>query len=398
MLRDALSENARVVDADLSSGRVPAEADMLLVFSPQSFEDEHAFAIDQFLMRGGTVLLASSAFDTQVGQTLTAMRHESGLGDWLAHNGLTVEETMVLDPRNAALPIPVQRFVGERPVREIRMLPYPHFPDVRAEGLNDEHPITAPLEQLTLNWASPIQVDEEANAERDVTELVRSSPQSWVSDATNVVPDFEQWPESGYEPSSDRGPRLLALAVEGRFDSYFADKEPPLLSEEPQSGPPGEGDPSGDAAAAGAAGQQAPSGDAPPEAQAQQEAEDESTPIAGTIERSPASSQLILIGSNTFASDSVLELASQGMGTRYNVPIQFIENSVDWALEEAGLTAIRSRAQYARTLDPAVRDERTFWEYLNYGLAVLLLAGVWAWRRWSRHQDMLRYQAILSEA
>lgn len=396
-LRDALSEDSRVVEADLAGGQVPADADALLVLSPESLDDKSVYAIDQFLMRGGTVLLASSAFDTQIGEAIRALRRESGLGEWLEFNGLAIEETMVLDPENASLPIPVQRFVGNRPIREIRMLPYPHFPDVRGAGLDAEHPITAPLEQLTLNWPSPITVDAEANAEREVTELVHSSAGSWVSDATSVVPDFEQWPQTGYEVSSERGRRLLSVVVEGRFDSFFADKESPLLSDESAGGESGAADGGAGGELPGAAGQPEPQ---EPAGQPGEDAgeDEEPGPIVGTIDRSPESSKLILVGSNTFASDAVLDLASQGMGTRYTTPIEFVQNAVDWAVQGAGLTSIRSRAQYARTLNPDVRDERLFWEYLNYGLAALLLLGVWVWRRWARHRDTLRYQSILAEA
>ena len=63
---------------------------------------------------------------------------------------------MVLDPQNAALPVPVQRNVGGFSIREIQMLSYPYFPDIRGAGLNEDNPITAALEQVTLNWASPV--------------------------------------------------------------------------------------------------------------------------------------------------------------------------------------------------------------------------------------------------
>jgi len=77
--------------------------------------------------------------------------------------------------------------------------------------------------------------------------------------------------------------------------------------------------------------------------------------------------------------------------------VEFLQNAIDWSLEDRGLLSIRSRAQFARTLVPMERSSQLFWEYLNYALALLGLAGVWAWRHRVRRSEQLRYQSILVE-
>jgi len=384
-LTDTLGENSRIKDTDLKDGRVPADADLLLLLAPQSLDEKQQFAVDQFLMQGGSVVLATSPFDVQIGDALTASKQPSGLEDWLAHNGLTIEDSMVLDPQNAALPVPVQRNIGGLAIREIRMLPYPHFPDIRGAGLNADNPITASLGQVNLNWASPITVDKENNQGRVVTPLLRSSPQSWTSSDLNVMPDYRAWPDTGFEPGAERSARLLAVAVEGRFESFFKGKDSPLARPpEQQVGTGSTMDQSG----------------AGPASDANDAAATEDTPgqITSVIERSPESARIILVASSTFADDAVLSLASEGMGTIYTKPVEFLQNAIDWSLEDRGLLAIRSRAQFARTLVPMEHSSQLFWEYLNYGLALLGLAGVWLWRRWLRRSEQVRYHSILAEA
>jgi ABC-2 type transport system permease protein len=278
---------------------------------------------------------------------------------------------MVLDPQNASLPVPVQRNVGGFTIREIQMLNYPYFPDIRGAGLNADNPITSALGQVTLNWASPVTVDKDRNQARKVTRLLSSSPQSWVSDGLDILPDFRAHPDDGFAPSESRGASLLAVAVEGRFDSFFKGKESPLAKT--ATAPPGEKD----------------NKDAKPAAAA--------PAVTSVIERSPESARIILVASNTFATDTVLDLASEGMGTRYTAPLEFLQNAIDWSLEDRGLLAIRSRAQFARTLEPMSSTDQLFWEYLNYALALGGLALVWVWRRRVRRADRARYQSILAE-
>jgi len=374
-LERMLGENVRLRDTDLANGRVPADADLLLVLGPRDLDDKQRFAIDQFLMQGGSVILATSPFDVRIGNTLTATRLDSGLSEWLAHHGIEIEESMVLDPQNTALPVPVERYIGGIALQEFRMVPYPHFPDVRGDGLAADSPITASLGQLTLNWASPIRLDEAKNEDRTVVELLRSSPQSWTSDSLDVVPDYQRHPRTGFAVQDEQAPRLLAVALEGRFESWFKDKESPLAKPE----------------AAGNDGEETPTGnDEAPKA-------DEETRITGVIDRSPESARLIVVASNGFASDASLEIVSQGMGTLYAQPLAFLQNAIDWSLEDRDLLALRGRTQLARTLDPLPEETQRMWEYVNYGLALLGLVAVWLWRRHVASADRRVYDRVLAE-
>ncbi|NGZ97650.1 MAG: hypothetical protein CV089_16275 [Nitrospira sp. WS110] len=363
-LEKTLGENVRLKEADLKSGRVPADADLLLVLAPDQLAEKQRFAIDQFLMQGGSVIITTSPFDVHITGTLTATKKTSGLQEWLTHHGITIAETMVLDPQNAALPIPVERQLGGITVREIHMLPYPHFPDLRKEGLSQDSPITASLGQLTLNWASPVTVDAAKNKGRTVTELVRSSTKSWTSESLNVLPDYRAHPDTGFPVGDEQVGSLMAVAIEGRFDSFYQEKESPLTQTGDNAG-----------------------------------SDKETAPQAtGIINHSPDSARLILVSSNTFASDMATELVSQGLSTRYTKPLAFIQNAVDWSLEDQSLLALRGRTQLARTLDPLPDGRQQLWESANYGLALIGLLTVWIWRRRVAAADQKRYQQVLMEA
>lgn len=363
-LEKTLGENVRLKEADLKNGRVPADADLLLVLAPDQLDEKQRFAIDQFLMQGGSVIITTSPFDVHITGTLTATKKTSGLQEWLTHHGITIEETMVLDPQNAALPVPVERQLGGITVREIHMLPYPHFPDLRKEGLSQDSPITASLGQLTLNWASPVTVDAAKNKGRTVTDLVRSSTKSWTSESLNILPDYRAHPDTGFPVGDEQVGSLMAVALEGRFDSFYQEKESPLTQTGDNAG-----------------------------------SDKETAPQAtGIINHSPDSARLILVSSNTFASDMATELVSQGLSTRYTKPLAFIQNAVDWSLEDQSLLALRGRTQLARTLDPLPDGRQQLWESANYGLALIGLLMVWIWRRRVAAADQRRYQQVLMEA
>ncbi|MBK1720740.1 Gldg family protein [Thiocystis violacea] len=379
LLEQSLQDSFAVRDTDLSSGQVPEDADLLMVVGPEALDEKQQFAIDQFLMQGGTVVLAASSFNVDLsGGGISAHKAPTGLEDWLGNQGIRLEPSLVLDPLNTPFPIPVQRDVGGFSVREIQTLDYPYFPDVRSDGLAEDNGITSNLGQITMNWSSPISVDAEKNAGRKVTRLIQSSADAWTSDSENMQPSFEAHGDLGFPVGDDKGRKLLAVAIEGRFQSPFAGKPSPLLTEDKADAEPADADADEDPEAAG------------------NEAQDKKPPvISGVVESSPESARLILIGSSSFLTDTAISLANEATQSRYLKPVELAQNALEWSLEDRGLLSLRGRGQFGRMLEPLGQQSRLFWESLNYVLALAGLALVYLLYRRSRARRERVYAEIL---
>jgi ABC-2 type transport system permease protein len=316
---------------------------------------EERFAIDQYLMRGGAVVMVAGNYILPAQQFPGGLSVEpvaEGLKDMLASYGVTVEEAMVLDPQNEPLPIQVQRSVGGMQVIEIQELPYPPFVDIRPDGMDEESPIVSNLPAVTMQWVSPLAIDEEKNQDREATVLLQSTQDSWLRTATNVQPNPEVYPLYGFPIEGLQESRPLAVAIRGSFESYFKDRGSPL--------------------------------------QATGTLTSTTTTPQGTIEVSPESSRLVVVGSAEFIDDAVLEISRQMSMDRYLNNLQFMQNAVDWSVEDEDLLSIRSRGTYARLLKHLEKNQQSFWEGLNYGLvllALLVIGGVWTLRR-RREQPM----------
>lgn len=376
-LQEFLRQDFEVVDAKLDDGRVPEGAELLMVLDPQGLDERAVFAVDQFLMKGGTVVLSTGSYAAQLTQqSLTGEKRTSGLEEWLAHHGVVLGDGMVMDPQNAAFPAPVTRQVGGFSFQELVMLDYPYFVDVRPPGLNEDIGITAGLPQVTMAWATPLESGTELEG-RTVTPLLTSSSGSWVSSDPDVMPRITETGLSGFAPEGPRGPRTLALLMEGRFQSYFAGKQSPLLTgaesaqndEEPQT--------DGETAA---------------------DAEDELGVVSSVIDRSPESARLFVFGSNDFLSDQVLRVIGSAEGTIYGNSLQLMANVVDWSLEDRNLLQIRSRGHFNRTLPPLEPAQQAGLETLNYALALGGVGLVFLWHRRRVKRDERIYRSWLAEA
>lgn len=365
-LETAITDNHTIRMESISDGTVTAEADILVVVAPENLDERSLFAIDQFLMRGGSVVLVTSPYISRIaGGSLAMMNRVSGLSDWLQHHGVSIEEALVLDPQNSAFPIPVTREVGGFRFQEVRMVDYPFFVDAREPGLNPSHPVTAGIPQVTMAWPSPIAIDIEKNAGREVVTLISSSADAWSDDSMDVLPRVTDTGMSGWTPGADTGPMALAVAISGQFTSAFAGEPSPLL---PQND---------DEAAAG---------------------DDGDITIGSVIERSPESARLVIFSSNDFLTDQILGTMSSMTGAQYLGPLELIANTLDWALEDEDLLGIRSLAHFNRSLPPLEKERQLFWEYLNYGLALLALALIAVWQQWRKRVRRRQYLAQLGRS
>jgi ABC-2 type transport system permease protein len=362
LIREQLSQEYTVKDVDLATGQLPPDVDILLVMGPRDLGEMELFAIDQFLMRGGAVTMALNPYQVGIDQfsgNLLLQPNNTGLDEWLGNHGVTLSQSLVLDEQNQPFPVPVLRQVGGFQVQEIQAVDYPLFVDIRPDGMDTDNPIAANLPAVTMNWASSIELGAEASESLETSILLQSSDSSWLRADTSIQPDFVLYPEWGFAIGEERQSYPLAVSMQGSFESYFKDKPSPFETEA-----------SDEAAEELLPGPEATGAEAasPP-------------PPAGTITASPESSRLVVIGSAAFAEDSILNLSSQLVQDGYLNNLQFLQNVVDWSVEDLDLLAIRSRGSTSRALLPMDEGAQSAWEIANYIVALLALVGIYyAWR------------------
>jgi hypothetical protein len=111
-----------------------------------------------------------------------------------------------------------------------------------------------------------------------------------------------------------------------------------------------------------------------------------------SIDTSPQSTRLVIIGSAAFLDDAVLRFSRGLSADRYLFNLQFLQNSVDWLAEDEDLLSLRSQGTYTRLLKPLDEKEQTLWEALNYAVALvalLALGGIWAIKQRSEEPMLL---------
>ncbi len=353
LLRQHLSQTYTVGGVDLTTGRVPGDVDALVVVSPRQMTDRERFAVDQFLMRGGAVIVAAGNYvlsPFQFGGAPVVEPVQDGLRTMLASYGVLLREGVVMDLQNASLPIRVQRNVGGFNVVEIEEISYPPFVDVRRDGMTQESPIVSDVPSLTLYWASPLEIDPGKNRKREVVTLLQSSEDAWLRTSTDLEPNLETYPDVGFPIEGEQKAWDLGVSIRGSFESFFKDRASPF-----ENG-----------------------------AQAEGEQSAQTGTVAGTIAVSPKSSRLVVVGSSEFLTDAMLSLSRSQSADRYLLNLQLVQNSVDWAVEDEDLLTIRSRGDYARLLRPMDKGEQRFWEAVNYAaatLAIVVIGLVWHLRQ-----------------
>jgi ABC-2 type transport system permease protein len=356
-IQQQLSQDYSVRSIDLQSGQVPPDVDALVVLAPQDMTDKERYAIDQYLMRGGSVIVGAGNYSIAQSPTgglgLTPL--QNGLNDMLASYGVQVQQSLVMDPQNEPFPMQVASDVGGVPVQGIQAINFPFFPDIRPDGMDRTNPIVSALPAVTMNFASPLSLDQTKNANRTTSVLLKSSPNSWLRTDPDLAPNFQLYPDTGYLTQGKPQSYPLAVAVQGVFESYFKGKPSPLLQADQSAANP--------SAAPGAPHSATP------------------TPVPLTsslLESSPDTARLVVLGSGEFLDDNVLQLSSRLTQNRYLNNLQLMQNAVDWSVTDLDLLSIRSRGTTTRILKPMDQREESTWEIVNYIVALAILVGIGA--------------------
>ena len=314
ILQQYLQQNFNVVNVN---DAIPGEADLLMVLAPEKLTETQLYQMDQFLMRGGSIILSTAPFGmTRDFRGLSIAPVNSRIFEWLKFHGIEIGDAQVMDSQSQQFPAQVMTETGEK---ELALIQYPPLPDLRGEQINSEF---LPIPQFGFAWGAEL-MDKTKNLK--VTKLLQSSENSWLSPERQIEPDFAK-SETGFTMSKEYKSYPLAMMFEGKFESYFKDKK------------------------------------------FEDSSEGEDKKIFSAIQSSPVTSKLIVFSSNDVFSDLLFSVNSELGSNSFENALLATESLANYALQDQSLNGISRTGHFARTINPKYSARASFYEGLNYFL------------------------------
>lgn len=217
-----LRKQYNVTSVDLSQGDlISDDVDTLIILGANvPFDDRSKYIIDQFLMRGNSLLIAQDGVFVSQGSAIANM---ADLNDLLSSYGVKINADLVLDTSNETVQIPTDFF----PIA----MSYPFWPKILAKNFNQDSPTTANLETAFFPWVSSVEILDDKMSDKLVLELVKTTENSWT-----IKENFNLNPQQQFAPQEQKQ-NILAASVFGKFSSFYQDKEKPqkIIKEEEES-------------------------------------------------------------------------------------------------------------------------------------------------------------------
>ena len=312
--RQLLDKNAQgqynLTSVSLQDGKAVEDtvATVVIAGVTQPLTEHEKYELDQFIMRGGRAIFLVDPIQLQPG-TLQAAPLSTGLNDLLEHYGAKLGNNLLLDRRFHDTARFQQGFMTV-------IQPYPYFVKIIKPNFSAEHSITNQLEAVTLPWTSSLEIV--------AKEGIAATPLAKTSEFGQSTQGYYNLMPNSPIPDAELQAYTVAVALEGKFRSFYADKEiPPVATA----------------------------------ADATDTAETEtSTPVEPTETRATKTeseqTQIVVMGTAQFLS----QLRPDG--------INFFLNTVDWLTLGDALIGIRSHTITDRPLREASEIEKNFIRYL----------------------------------
>ncbi len=227
-------EQGRVQDLN-PADPIPAGVETLLMIGLPRFEEIENYHIDQFLMRGGNLIVMAKGFEFQM-QEPDPRTAQFGLGgntgigfaavpgedlqrfnEWLGRYGVVVNGEVLFEPRQG---MPIYDLFGQF----VRQFPYAAWP-VYARDLGNivsDHPALAPIEELVLPWTSSLDLREAVQPNVSFEVLIRSTTEAVRRDSASLDygPVAEVGSGAGDLRTGEEAP--MAVLARGKFQSAFS--------------------------------------------------------------------------------------------------------------------------------------------------------------------------------
>jgi len=205
--------------------------DMLIISDPDSaFTDQEKFLLDQYMVRGGKVLLFMDPMDVNLdslrrNQETMAVSRDLNISDMIYDHGIRFDKNILIDKNCAIIKLETGQTGNQKQ--------YGYFPWYYKPVLipGSGHPVVSNIDPLVTEFVSSISVIDKPHLEETV--LLQSSesclalrqPVRINAGIVGVELDFSQ----------NNSPNLpIGALVEGKFKSAYIDRLPPAFANNTQ--------------------------------------------------------------------------------------------------------------------------------------------------------------------
>ncbi|MBN1650675.1 MAG: gliding motility-associated ABC transporter substrate-binding protein GldG [Bacteroidales bacterium] len=206
----------------------PAISALIIAQPLSAFSEADKYVIDQYIMYGGKVfwlidpVLADMDSLRNSSQSI-AIKNELNLEDQLFKYGVRLNADLLLDLNARSIPI-VTGMIGDQPQQEL--LPWFFFPVLTVQS---QHPIVRNLNAIMTEFPSTLDTVFSDGLKKTV--LLQSSPYSRLLPSPAII-DLGML-ETNPDAADYRKPaQAVAVLIEGRFKSLFANRIPPKLKDQ----------------------------------------------------------------------------------------------------------------------------------------------------------------------
>ena len=192
----------------------------LIVGPDSSYSEKDKYILDQFIMNGGKTMwfIEHTEVNTdslRKNAITLGLEKDINLNDQLFKYGARVNSNLIMDIQSLPIPV-VTGMSGDQPKQEL--FPWYYFPLIFSSV---KHPITNNLDAISTKYVGTIDTVGAKNIKK--TPLLFSSDYSkLVNVPTRVALNILRDPPN--EKRFNKGPQILAVLLEGEFESNFKNR------------------------------------------------------------------------------------------------------------------------------------------------------------------------------
>ena len=337
-----LSGSYEIKPVDLTKEEISDSIRTLIVNGPkQKFTDEELYSIDQFVVKGGSVLFLMDSFNEmrpQGGNPYGQSYYiplDTGLDKFFTAWGVTVGKDYVMDKKCY---VQRQGQGGSMPIYFIPM--------IEKKSLNRKSPVTETMKNAIFVKASSVTINADLAKQAGLSSsvLVSSSDESWkMQGQINLVPYMIQPPDP-----KNLAKYPLTVSLEGKFKSVFGGVRP------------------------------APVIDPKKPADAKKAADDKKSAVeqqAG-IRESVKAGRVIVVGTSEISGGQAIDPEGKSPDAA------LLANAVDWLSGDSSTPEMRSKGLDFNPIDSTGDVTRFFIKAVNVVFLpfMVVVAGLLVWR------------------